>query len=308
MHTILGAGGPVANALTGLLLQHGEVVRLVSRKPVTKFTGAAWVKADLTNRPEVLRAVEGTTVIYMCAGLKYDKKVWAAEWPQIMQNLIDAVRRTGARLIFFDNVYMYGKVEGAMREDTPYHPSSVKGKIRAAVAEGIMREIKEGTIRGAIARAADFYGSESMNSFFDSMVLAKYAKKEKAAWLGDPFTKHSFTYVPDAGRALFLLGQTESSDGQVWHVPTAPSKTGNQFIQLAATVFETAPRYQKVNKLLLQAIGLFNPLIGETAEMYYQYRYDYIFDSSKFEKAFSVKPTSYEEGFKELARAMCHSN
>lgn len=308
MHTILGAGGPVADALTALLLQHGELVRLVSRKPVTKFSGAGWVKADLTKGPEVLKAVEGASVIYMCAGLKYDKKVWAAEWPQIMQNLIAAARHTGARLIFFDNVYMYGKVEGAMREDTPYHPSSVKGKIRTAVADGIMREIKEGNIRGAIARAADFYGALSMNSFLDSMVLAKYAKKEKASWLGNPATKHSFTYVPDAGRAMYLLGQTESADGQVWHVPTATSKTGSEFIQLAASVYNATPRYQKVNKLMLQAIGWFNPLIGETAEMYYQYQYDYIFDSSKFEKAFGVKPTSYEEGFKEFARVINQSN
>jgi hypothetical protein len=39
--------------------------------------------------------------------VKYDKKVWALEWPLIMQNLIDAAKETQARP-FFDNVTAMG--------------------------------------------------------------------------------------------------------------------------------------------------------------------------------------------------------
>jgi len=35
--------------------------------------------------------------------------------------------------------------------------------------------------------------------------------------------------------------------------------------------------------------------------MLYQYQYPYHFDSSKFEKAFDFRPTSYEEGIKSTA-------
>jgi nucleoside-diphosphate-sugar epimerase len=41
-----------------------------------------------------------------------------------------------------------------------------------------------------------------------------------------------------------------------------------------------------------------------TVEMYYQYSNDYIFDSSKFEKAFNFKPTSYEEGVKLMSETL----
>jgi nucleoside-diphosphate-sugar epimerase len=165
-----------------------------------------------------------------------------------------------------------------------------------------MSESAKGTINATIARGADFYGAESMNSFFDAMVLDKFAKKKKAMWLGDPSKKHSFTYVRDAGRALYLLGQEPSSGNQVWHVPTAPALTGNEFISLAARVFGVEPNFSSVNKFMLQMVGLFQPLIGETAELYYQYKYDYIFDSSKFENAFGIKATSYEDGFREFAK------
>lgn len=143
-----------------------------------------------------------------------------------------------------------------------------------------------------------------MSSFFDSMVLGKYAKGEKAIWLGKPQTLHSFTYVPDAGKAMYLLGQRPEADNQIWHLPTAPALTGKQFIEMAANVFNTKPRYSTVNKLMLQMIGLFNKVIGGTVEMYYQYDHDYVFDSTKFEKAFNIRPTSYQQGIQYLSQTL----
>jgi nucleoside-diphosphate-sugar epimerase len=302
MHTILGAGGPIANELTPLLLHHQEPVRLVSRRPVTQYPGAPWLKADLTKRSELLEAVKGSSVIYMTAGLTYDRKVWAREWPLIAQNLVDAARETGARLLFFDNVYMYGRVQGPMTENTPHHPSSVKGEIRARIARTMMDEAQKGNIRLTIARSADFYGTNSPNSVLDSMVLAKLARGQKAMWIGDPATLHSFTYVPDAARALYTLGRNPETDNAVWHLPTAPALTGIELMELAARVFGARARYTKVNRFMLKAIGLFNKPAGESAEMYYQNQYDYIFDSSRFEKAFGVRPTAYSEGIEECAR------
>jgi nucleoside-diphosphate-sugar epimerase len=304
MHIILGAGGPVSNAVTKELLEKGHAVRLVSRRPVKEFPSAEWVKTDLKNKEEILRAVKGATVIYMTAGLKYDKKIWAEEWPLIMQNLIAAASVSGARVIFFDNVYMYGPVNGTMTEDTAYKPSSKKGEIRAIIAEQLMNEAAKGKIRACIARAADFYGASSLNSFFDSMILQRFAEGKPATWVGNPQKRHSFTYVPDAGKALYLLGQEDKADNQVWHVPTAPALTGRELIDLAALAFGVKSRYSTVNKFMLRMAGLFKPQIAETIEMYYQYQDDYVFDSSKFEKAFGLQPTPYKEGIDILSKTL----
>jgi hypothetical protein len=53
--------------------------------------------------------------VYLCAGLKYDIKVWKKMWPLVMQNTIDACKEHNAKLIFFDNVYCLGKVNGPMK-------------------------------------------------------------------------------------------------------------------------------------------------------------------------------------------------
>lgn len=305
MHTILGAGGPVANALTRELMEHHETVRLVSRhEPAIKGENVSWQKADLLNYDEVLAAAQGSTVIYLCAGLVYNTKIWQHEWPLVIQHVIDVVKATGARLIFFDNVYMYGLVNGPMTEETGIHPVSVKGQVRAKVAGRIMKEVKAGHIRASILRAADFYGSESLNSFYDMMVLAKYAKKQKAMWLGNPKTKHAFTYVPDAAKAMFLLGQHPECDNQIWHAPTAPALTGKQFIELASNAFKVEPKYGRVNKFMLRLAGMFNKLMREMVEMFYQYDHDYVFASNKFESYFNVRPTPYEVGVKHLSQTL----
>jgi nucleoside-diphosphate-sugar epimerase len=305
MHTILGAGGPVANALTTELLNHNETIRLVSRRP-SKFTGdkLSWQKADLLNYPELSAAAKGSTVIYLCAGLVYDKEIWKQQWPVLMHNVIAVAKENNARLIFFDNVYMYGLVDGPMTEETPYKPSSVKGQIRAGIADMLMNEVKAGTLRASIARGADFYGTDSGNAFVDMMVLGKYSKKQSAQWMGNPNCKHSFSYIPDMGKGMFLLGQNPDSDNQIWHMPTAPALTGKEFLDLAAATYGVKPKYMRISKLMLFLLGLFNKLIMGTVEMYYQTNHDYIFDSSKFEKAFNFKPTSYKDGLKELSETL----
>jgi len=163
---------------------------------------------------------------------------------------------------------------------------------------------KAGNINATIARAANFYGAETMNNFFDSILLEKYAKKKKAMWLGNPKTMHSFTYVPDAGKALYTLANDQQSGNQTWHLPTAPALTGTQFLHLAAEAFNVRPRYMRVNKFLLNTMGLFDNAIHESIEMYYQYQYDYIFSSEKFEKAYQLLPTSYKDGIAFLSKKL----
>jgi nucleoside-diphosphate-sugar epimerase len=299
MHTILGAGGAVANALTRELSSNNETVVQVSRTPIVNGEkNVTWQRADLLNYSSVLEASKGSTVIYLCAGLPYDKRIWAEQWPVIMQNVINVAKETQARLIFFDNVYAYGRVNGRMQEITPYHPTSKKGEIRAGIANKLIGQTKLGNIKASIARGADFYGVGNMKAILDFMVLDKFAKQEKAQWIGDLKRLHSFSYVPDMGRGLYLLGQDPKSDNQVWHLPTAPPLTGHEFVEMAARIFSAEPKVFALKKFMLQIYGLFNRPVNEMAEMYYQYDNDYIFDSSKFEKAFNVKPTSYEKGIK----------
>lgn len=151
IHTILGAGGVIADSLAKELISRGLPVRLVSRHPAER-AGAAVLAADLTQRDQALQAISGSAIVYCCIGLKYDYSIWRQQWPRIMDNQIEACKAAGAKLIFFDNVYMYGKTDGPMTEDTPYDPSSRKGDLRARIATQLMSEVRKGNLTATIAR------------------------------------------------------------------------------------------------------------------------------------------------------------
>ncbi len=69
-----------------------------------------------------------------------------------MSNAIEACKRAEAKLLFFDNVYMYGRVSGLMTEETPFNPCSKKGEIRAKIATTLINEWKAGALTAMIAR------------------------------------------------------------------------------------------------------------------------------------------------------------
>lgn len=303
MHTILGSGGNIANELVKELIKNNEQFRLVSRNPKPQGNGELR-PADITNVNSVNEAVKGSDVVYLLAGLQYNIKVWRVQWPKIMNNVIEACKRYKAKLIFFDNVYCYGLVNGPMTEDSPYNPISKKGEIRARIATQLMDEVKRGNLRASIARAADFYGPKAERTVPNVMIFDNLSKSKKPQLLVRADTYHSYTFIPDAGKAVYLLSKNDLSFDQVWHMPTAsPPLTGREFVTQAAKAFNAEPKYTLLSKFMIRIAGMFNRDIREIYEMLYQNEYDYGFDSSKFEKVFSFHPTSYEEGIGLVAQS-----
>lgn len=305
MQTILGANGIISTELAKALTKYTGKIRLVSRNPRKVNHTDEIYSADLTNAEQTLAAVAGSEVVYLTAGLQYNSKVWQEQWPVIMRNVIEACKKHKAKLVFFDNVYMYGQVNGWMTEETPVNPCSKKGEVRAAIAKMLMDEVEQGNITALIARSADFYGPETPMSFVSVMLFDNLAKGKKAQWMLNDSVKHSLTYTPDAGKATALLGNTASAFNQVWHLPTDRNAlNGREIIALAAKEFGVAPKHMTLQKWLMQIVALFNPIVKESMEMLYQSETDYLFDSSKFDNAFTFRTTTYAEGIAETVRSI----
>lgn len=299
--TILGAGGVIGRELAKSLKDYTTEIRLVSRNPKRVNEADELFRADLLNAEDVMKAVEGSEIVYLTAGLKYDKNTWTEQWPLIMRNVIDACKRHNAKLVFFDNVYMYDKNHlNPMTEDTPVNPPSKKGLVRNEIFNMLMNEINSGNIKALIARSADFYGPDTdSTSIITITVIKNFKRKKKALWIGNPDCLHSFTFTPDAGKATALLGNTDDAYGQVWHLPTAKNPfTGRRLIEMIAREMGVEPKISVISEFSLKMLGIFSSNLRELAEMYYQNDRDYVFNSSKFEKRFDFNPTSYEDGIK----------
>src|SRR5688500_456908 len=97
MHTILGANGVIGHELSIKLGAEGRPIRQVSRSPARVNATDELLPADLLDAAATNRAVAGSEVAYLVAGLRYDIKVWQEQWPRVMRNVIDACVRNGSK-------------------------------------------------------------------------------------------------------------------------------------------------------------------------------------------------------------------
>ena len=304
MQTILGAGGSIGVELAKFLPAYTDAIRLVSRTPQKINSGDELFPADITNAAQVDKAVKGSEVVYLIVGFPYRLKIWEERWPATMRNAIDSCKKHNARLVFFDNVYMYDRDHlQHMTEETPVRPTSKKGAIRQQVADMLMNEVKQGNITALIARAADFTNGKS--SVLHQLVTDNLLKGKKANWLVNADKIHNFTFVSDAAKGTAILGNTPDAFNQVWHLPTDATKlTGRQWIELLAAEMNAKPRYSILSKTMLGLLGVFMPVLKEIKEMVYQYDRDYFFDSSKFNQRFSYTPVIPKEAVRLLLQEL----
>lgn len=296
-HTVLGANGVIGRELSRLLRAAGHPVRQVSRSPRAEEASDEVRAADLLDAASTSEAVAGADVAYLVAGLKYDTAVWEAQWPVVMRNVIDACRRHDTALVFFDNVYAYGRVDGTMTEDTPYNPCSRKGEVRARIATTLMDAVRRGELRGMIVRAADFYGPGAVTSLTHATVVDRLRRGKRPQWIGDPTAPHSLTYTPDAARTVAGLAVMPSAYGQVWHALTSPEPmSGEQFVRTACELAGRPFALQVAPRWMLALMGLFVPPLRANMEMLYQFEFPYRFDSRKAEAALGLAPTPYRQG------------
>ena len=305
MHTILGAGGSVGNELAKALPHFTNSIRLVSRNPQKINSSDELFPCDLLDKDQVRKAVEGSEVVYLCVGFPYSTKLWEHVWPPTMENTLAACQQTNAKLVFLDNVYPY-KPEAVphMTEESPLGAVSKKGNVRERILRSLLGAVETGKVVASVARAADFYGPAIRNSVLLETVFKPLKGGGTANWLGPVNFLHSYTYTPDAGRAMALLGNAPESFNQSWHLPTAsPALTGKEWIDAFAEALEVKPKYREVGKGFTRFLGLFNKEMREIPEMMYQNTQDYVFDSSKFTSHFDFQPTPYKEGIRQVVEA-----
>ena len=283
----------MARSLARELEERGLPVRLVGRTPTPLKAGAEVVVADLTDPESTEHAVAKSEVCYLTAGLPYRAKTWERNWPQIMGNVIAACAKHNARLVFFDNVYMYDpSYLGHMTEETPIRPISRKGRVRAEIAYQLIEATKRGVVEALIARSADFYGfGRPATGILNFLAFEPLASGKSAMWIADVNYPHSFTYLSDIGKSLAVLGNSDEAYGEVWHLPTSTGLTGREWVNQIADFLGAEPRVKVISPFMARFAGLFSPLVREMVEMFYQYDRPYFFDSSKIKAAYNLMPT-----------------
>ncbi len=297
--TILVIGyGPVGAATAGLLSARGATVKVAQRKRPTDLPpGVAFVSCDVTDRGSLRAAAEAAGQIVLAIGLTYSGKIWRDLWPKIMRNLVEVAAATGARVVFADNLYMYGPQRAPLSEDMPLSDYGQKPAARSAVTRIWQEASAAGRIKLAALRAPDFYGPGVSLSVLGDTGLAALARGKPAMWIGDADIPHDIAYVPDVARAVVtLLDAPDDAFGQVWHVPCAPTRTPRELLTLGAAAVGVACRVRNLPLWALGALGVFTPVLREFSEMSFCWDRPYQVDSRKFAQRFWSDVTPFEVG------------
>jgi nucleoside-diphosphate-sugar epimerase len=299
--------GPVGKATVALL--KGRAVRVAQRSaPKELPQGVTFSPCDMLDAASVREAAKGAAQIVLAVGFPYDSAIWRTSWPKAMANVLDAAEKARARVVFVDNLYMYGPQTASLREDMALQDFGAKPAVRAAITRQWMTAHTAGRVKITALRAPDFYGPGVTQSHLGDLALGNLTKGKKPMVIVDPDQPHAFAYVPDIARGVVsLLDAPDPDFGQAWHIPSAPMRTTRQILEIGAKELGQKLAMTAIPMRLLPVLGLFMPFMKEMAEMRFQWDRPYDVDASKFAQRFWPDYTPLEVGVIETMRAFRES-
>ena len=296
-HVIFGTGA-IGLATLDALRRRGERVRLVNRSGTAPVPDDIEVLGgDASDPAFATAAANGAQVVYQTLNPPYPK--WVELFPALQASVLAAAQASGARLVSMENVYMYGRPDGQpLTETRPYAADTKKGKLRARMA----RELP-----------AAHAGRQGPGGHRPGLGLLRPPRRrpvdarrpghpgrpagKTATVLGDPDQPHTYTYLPDIGEGLAVLGEHPDAPGEVWHLPNDPDTRTTR--QLVDTIYQLAgqPRtkLRSTPTLVLRALGVTNPTVRELLELQYEFQEPFVVDSTKIAAKLEVHATPLDQ-------------
>jgi len=293
--------GPLGLWVAKTLVDKGKQVILVNRKGKVEeklFDQIKVSAVDATDPASVYQICKEADVVFHCAMPSYTE--WPDKFPSLTKGILEGVSRAGAKLVYGDNLYMYGDTGGRpISESLPYAATGHKGKVRAEMSEILLNAHAKKEVQVVIGCGSDFYGPQVLNSAFGEMFFKAALSGKPTNLLGNIDLPHTYTYIKDFSRSLVELSDNDKAFGQVWHVPNAPTITTRQLVSLVEKEIGKSLKVRSSGKLMVTLFGLFNPMLKEMKEIMYEWDQAYVVSHSKFEEIFSTDVTPHEVAIKE---------
>jgi nucleoside-diphosphate-sugar epimerase len=255
--------------------------------------------ADLYDSAQVKEVTREAEVVYQSAQPNYFE--WQIKFPPMQKSIIDALTGTNIKLVLVENLYMYGETNGKpMTEDMPHNAHTKKGKTRSELSKAAFAAYRDGKLRVTSGRGSDFFGPWGLpTAVMGERTFYPLLNGKAANLIGNVDVPHTHTYIPDFGKALVILGESNEADGEAWHVPNNnPLVTQREMLQMIASEMGIQPKMSIMGKTMMSIGGLFIPEAKETVEMMYEFEQPFIVDSSKFEKTFDMQAAPMREAVK----------
>lgn len=293
LHVVIGASGGTGSVIVRELHGSGRRVRAVNRSGrIAVPDGVEVVGADATDVAQMRAVCAGAEVVYNCVNPPFLQ--WRDMFPAAVDGVLAGAAAAGAAMVFADDTWMYGRVDGPMTEDTPYRPVSNNGVLRAWLADRVIAAHERGQCRTVIGRAGELFGP-GVGSTLGRNLFGSILKGRTANWFGALDLPLTPMFIDDFARALIVLGERSDAHGSVWHVPHGDPLTGRDFVSLIGDAAGVRARVRAHGTRTAKVLGTVSPLARVGAEMIYQFEQSFVVDGSRFSKAFGDRVTLHDE-------------
>ena len=303
IHIIIGANSPLGVTVVKELLKRGRRVRILvsNEKRARKFFLDKEVEIfeiNLKNVIAVINSIEQGAIVYDCVKTPFHR--WFRDFPIIHYNILNAVKKHEAKLVYVDNLSVFGKMKGSkISERDPLIPASDEGILRKKLLEQVIIGDQRGDFKAAIARFPDIFGPYVVNDFSEK-VFERPLKNQSAKWYIDNNQPHSLIYIKDAANALVNIAEHEEAYGQVWHVAGPKAIKGTQFLKMIFIELNNEPDIKILSKFWIKIMSFFNADLGRIHDLSEQWEYPFVIDGSKYFETFKEeKPTPHRVAIKE---------
>jgi NAD dependent epimerase/dehydratase family len=287
LHVVIGAGGGTGSAVVRELAGRDLRVRAVTRSGKGDVPeGVEQVAADVGTPGGARQACEGAAVVYHCAQPPYTK--WAELFRPMTDAILAGAAAVGAKLVFADNLYVYGPPDGPMTEDTPQRAQGKKGRVRIEMANALLRAHADGRLRVTIGRASDYYGPRGTTSTVGENIMKPLLRDKRVRLLGSlELPRGHGPLARDVGRARRGRRSGLAPAGR----GTAP---GPAVPRAAVRGGRARPEDRGRLETGDQDRGPVQPAPRELNETLYQFERPFVSDASKFQAAFGpFEPTPH---------------
>lgn len=213
---VMGGNGGIGREACVALQRHGWQVRALVRHVPAERDGIEWIQGDAMQRDDVLAAAAGVEAIVHAVNPPGYRN-WDALVLPMLDNTIAAAKANGARVVLPGTIYNYGPdAFPLLREDSPQHPPTRKGEIRAEMEQRLVDASRAG-VRTLILRCGDFIGPRAGNNWFGQGLVQPGKPVQTLRYPADYKHHHAWAYLPDVAETIAQLLEHELADFDVYH-------------------------------------------------------------------------------------------
>lgn len=288
---VLGAAGRLGLAAAQAFAAAGwQVHAQLRRADAALPSGAQRVKVALDDIDAMARAAAGVRAVVYAVNPPYTQ--WDRQMLPLARQGMALAERLGALFMLPGNVYGYGEgMPSVLREDTPEHPTTAKGRLRVALEAELRERAAAGRLRSVVIRAGDFYGG-GHGSWLD-LVVVKSLRAGKLVYPGPPELPHAWAYLPDLARAFVAVAAHDDHATPHRRLHFAGhTLTGNELlaaVEAAAAPLGLRPAggFRRANMpwALLRLLAPVWPMMRELVAMSYLWRVPHRLDGAALQAA-----------------------